>query len=188
MTDKVQKIREDVEIVVNRRLNLLNGDYFDLNKEADGFTNEIMDIINPLQEEPVSEDLEEAAKRYSDNEDPICTCEECLLKSFKAGAKWQKEQFEKERLKHCDALTAEQAQIESDFVVQHLKKNNRTPTFIDAIEYGMMLEKEQMMAKAIDGYVIEDIEEGNGDFLLSADYLPKSMNLKDRQKSKSNRN
>lgn len=58
---------------------------------------------------------------------------------FKFGAKWQYEQFEKERLKHCDELTAEQAQIESDFVVQHLKKYNRTPTFIDAIEYGKRL-------------------------------------------------
>ena len=57
MTDKVQKIREKVEIVINRRLNLLNGDYFDLIKEADGFTNEIMNIINSLQEESVSEDL-----------------------------------------------------------------------------------------------------------------------------------
>ena len=44
--------------------------------------------------------------------------------------------------------------------------------------------EEEMMAKAVDGYVIEDIEEGNGDFLLSADYLPKSMGLKDRQKVK----
>ena len=52
MTDKVQKIREEVEMVANRRLNLLNGDYFDLNKEVDGFTNEIMDIIDSLQEEP----------------------------------------------------------------------------------------------------------------------------------------
>ena len=54
-----------------------------------------------------------------------------------------REQFEKERLKHCDELTAEQAQIESDFIVQHLKKCNRTPTFIDAIEYGrrLMIEK-----------------------------------------------
>lgn len=63
---------------------------------------------------------------------------------FKFGAKWQYEQFEKERLKHCDELTAEQAQIESDFVVQHLEKYNRTPTFIDAIEYG----KKQLIDKA----------------------------------------
>lgn len=56
-----------------------------------------------------------------------------------------REQFEKERLKHCDELTAEQAQIESDFVVQHLKNFNRTPTFIDAIEYG----RKAMIEKAI---------------------------------------
>ena len=63
---------------------------------------------------------------------------------FKFGANWQYEQFEKERLKHCDELTAEQAQIESDFVVQHLKNFNRTPTFIDAIEYGRESMKEKL--------------------------------------------
>ena len=67
-----------------------------------------------------------------------------LKQAFIDGAEWQYEQFEKERLKHCDELTAEQAQIESDFVVQHLKKCNRTPTFIDAIEYG----RKQMIDKA----------------------------------------
>ena len=64
--------------------------------------------------------------------------------AFIDGAEWQYEQFEKERLKHCDELTAEQAQIESDFVVQHLEKYNKTPTFIDAIEYG----RKQMIDKA----------------------------------------
>ena len=54
--------------------------------------------------EPVSEDLEGAAKRYSDNEDPICTCEECLIKTFKAGAKWQKEQFEKDYTNLCNGI------------------------------------------------------------------------------------
>ena len=93
MTDKVQKIREEVEMVVNRRLNLLNGDYFYLNKEADGFTNEIMDIFDSLQEEPVSEDLEEAAKnhaveRYRATRDMVLA-EKCKW-SFKAGAEWQK--------------------------------------------------------------------------------------------------
>lgn len=71
---------------------------------------------------------------------------EYVEKAFKDGANWQSEQFEKERLKHCDELTAEQAQIESDFVTEHLKKNNRTPTFIDAIEYGRRL----MIDKAVE--------------------------------------
>ena len=70
-------------------------------------------------------------------------------------AKWQTEQFEKERLKHCDALTKEQAQIESDFVINHLKKNNRTPTFIDAIEYGMEYAKEQMLKDAVEAAVTD---------------------------------
>jgi hypothetical protein len=64
--------------------------------------------------------------------------------SFIAGANWQYEQFENERLKNCDELTAEQAQMESDFVVQHLEKYNSTPTYSDAIEYG----KKQVIDKA----------------------------------------
>ena len=91
-------------------------------------------------------------------------------------AKWQKEQFEKERLKHCDGLTDEQAQIESDFVTQHLKDNNRTPTFIDAIEYGMKMQKEQMVAKAIDGIARPDDDEVWCDL--------KSFNFKDGDKVK----
>ena len=84
-------------------------------------------------------DLEEAARQYRDefldkNDNDISNYD--IEDIFIAGANWQYEQFEKERLKHCDKLTAEQAQIESDFVVQHLEKYNRTPTFIDAIEYG----------------------------------------------------
>lgn len=100
-------------------------------------------------EKPVSEDFEEALakewKGYNDRgaatvdalEDN--TQELAFAKGFYRGAKWQAEQFEKERIKQCDTLTKEQAQIESDFVVNFIKKNNCTPTFIDAIEYGMKL-------------------------------------------------
>lgn len=67
-----------------------------------------------------------------------------LKQAFIDGAEWQYEQFEKERLKHCDELTAEQAQTESGFIMQHLEKYNKTPTFIDAIEYG----RKQLIDKA----------------------------------------
>jgi hypothetical protein len=100
MTDKVQKIREEVEMVVNRRLNLLNGDYFDLNKEADGFTNEIMDIFDSLQEEPVSEDLEEAANNALNNvlnTHEIVNVRSCL-EMFRFGVNWKKEQLIKEAI------------------------------------------------------------------------------------------
>lgn len=102
------------------------------------------------------EELEKASKKYRDfrescgYNDPVALNE--IEEAYYAGANWQYEQFEKERLnfeprlKHCDELTAEQAQMESDFVVQHLKNFNRTPTFIDAIEYGRRL----MIDKACD--------------------------------------
>lgn len=54
----------------------------------------------------------------------------------------------------------------------------------DGYRLGLATMKQQMMAKAVDGFVIEDIEEGNGDFLLSAEYLSKDIGLKDRQKVK----
>lgn len=98
-------------------------------------------------------ELERVAEQYANenylvDEVPI---PQVYAEAFMAGAKWQYEQFEKERLnfeprlKHCDELTAEQAQMESDFVVQHLKNFNRTPTFIDAIEYGRNIASEQAM-------------------------------------------
>ena len=100
-----QKIREEVEVVVSRRLNLLNGDYFDLNKEVSGFTNELIDVIDSLQEEHVSEDLEEAAMKYATKEyykkEPSSLPQRCigcyapLMYAFKAGAKWQKEKDQK---------------------------------------------------------------------------------------------
>ena len=60
------------------------------------------------------------------------------------------ERYEQNRLAHCDELTPEQAQVESDFVVQHLKSNKRTPTFIDAIKYGMQLKEDEWMEYAIE--------------------------------------
>lgn len=98
-------------------------------------------------QEPVSEELEEAADNcYFHNH-------AYARESFIEGANWQKEQFENNRLKHCNSITNEQAELEQGFIDQHLDKYNRMPTFLDAIEYGMNLQKEQMMAKAVDGEV-----------------------------------
>ena len=107
-------------------------------------------------EKPVSEDFEEAlAKEWKGYNDRGAKWQEekdniCYEEIFEEGAEWKADEFEKERLKQCDTLTKEQAKIESDFVVNFIKKNNSTPTFIDAIEYGMKMQKEQMMAKAAD--------------------------------------
>ena len=68
-------------------------------------------------------------------------------------ANWQKQQMEAYRIEHCKSLTNEQAELEDNFVSSHVEKNNRIPTFIDAIEYGMEYCKQQMMAKAVDATV-----------------------------------
>lgn len=52
----------------------------------------------------IGETLEEAATKYAqDKYLPVQTAQ-----SFLAGAQWQKEQFEKNRLEHCDNITEEQ--------------------------------------------------------------------------------
>ena len=106
-------------------------------------------------QEPVSEELEEAAMQYAKLKHKDAALQKIVSWDFRAGAKWQEEQFEKNRLKHCNSITNEQAELESDFIDQHLDKYQRMPTFLDAIEYGMEKMKEQMMSKAVDGKIYE---------------------------------
>ena len=93
---------------------------------------------------------------------------EAFEDGFEAGAQWQKEQdekdisdqlfvahlqgvehakkiFEKNSFEAYDKMSKEQDDLEQDFVVSHIEKHNCTPTFIDAIEFGMKKQKEQMM-------------------------------------------
>lgn len=90
--------------------------------------------IKALQEEPVSNDLEEAAYQFGncfENNFGLASM------SFIKGAQWQKEQMEKNRIAHCDNITEEQYNLETGFLDGFLDKNKRMPTFLDAIEYGM---------------------------------------------------
>lgn len=59
-------------------------------------------------------ELEKAAidysrERLSNDDYPVYNDEYEIELAFEAGVEWQREQFENERLKHCDELTAEQA-------------------------------------------------------------------------------
>lgn len=67
-----------------------------------------------------------------------------LKQAFIDGAEWQYEQFEKNRLAACDNMTKEEAEREQEFTTDFIKKNNRIPTYSDAIEYG----RKQMIEKA----------------------------------------
>lgn len=134
MTDKVQKIRNEVERLRNELIQEREKGFgSDVDDACILELQNVLTYIDSLQEEPVSKELEEASKYYALNNTPWDDCVNEMQESFKAGAKWQ---------------------------------------------------KEQMMKDAINGYVIEDVEEGEGDFLLSTEYLPKSMELKDQQKVK----
>lgn len=61
--------------------------------------------------------------------------------------------MEKHRIEHCHSITNEQAELEDNFVSSHIDKNNRMPTFLDAIEYGMSLQREQMMRDATEAFI-----------------------------------
>ena len=104
--------------------------------------------IQALQEKPVSKDLEEAANFYANTHTEWFDHEgnPHVAPAFKAGAKWQKEQFEKNRLAACDRQTEEEAEIERDFVTGIIDKEHRLPTFDDAIKYGMRLKEKEMQS------------------------------------------
>ena len=130
---------------------------------------EILNIVDTLevkevQEGPVSEEFEEASKEwlipqldksytnYGEAKMMELTHFDgyAMLDAIEFGAKWKEEQLEKNRLAACDAQTEEEAEIERNFVMSIIEKEHRQPTFDDAIKYGMRLQKEQMMAEAID--------------------------------------
>lgn len=103
------------------------------------FENSVSDDVYKAAEQDVCEVINTCSEAGIPNDHIPSWVQDAMINEFIHGAKWEAEQFEKERLKQCDTLTKEQAKIESDFVVNFLKKNNSTPTFIDAIEYGMKL-------------------------------------------------
>ena len=47
-------------------------------------------MSNPIQEEPVSEDLEDFALQYAGHHAPYDDCMQEIEAAFKAGAEWQK--------------------------------------------------------------------------------------------------
>lgn len=102
MADKVQKIREEVQKIA-RSINPYIPDEEGKNSEYEAgrfaMVTQIMQIIDSMQEEPVSEDLEEAAKHYLYSNilyDDVYvgnpTDKDCI-EMFKAGANWQKQQM-----------------------------------------------------------------------------------------------
>ena len=124
----------------------------------------IVDFIDSMQEKPVSEDLEEASKKWLRPQLDKSYAAYGLLRQMELthfdgyamldaiefGAKWKEEQFKKNLLDVCKKQTEEEAEIERDFIEGIIENEHRLPTFDDAIKYGMRLQKEQIMKDAID--------------------------------------
>ena len=106
MTDKVQKIREEVERL---KSNLVHGACasqiaMETRCKEEAY-DEVISLLDSLQEEPVSEDLEKAAWSYTNNIDNIGgSVGEQTRNAFKAGTRWQKKQMVKMLLKHFEPL------------------------------------------------------------------------------------
>ena len=121
-------------------------------------------------QEPVSEGLEEASKEwlrqqldksyanYGEAKMMELTRFDgyAMLDAIEFGAQWKEQQFEKNRLAHCDAQTEEEAEREQDFVMGIIEKEHRLPTFDDAIKYGMKLQEKQMIKDAYERKVKVD--------------------------------
>ena len=110
-----------------------------------------LEVVKEVQEEPVSEDLIGATNNYCVNARKgyprvMDETDRYICNAFKAGANWQKEQFEKNRLEHCDAQTEKEAEIEQSFVMGIIENEHRCPTFDDAIKYGMRLKEKEMQS------------------------------------------
>lgn len=163
MTDKVQKIREKVVEIINSTNPFIpdedgkNSDYEAGKLDA---ATRILQIMDSL-EEPVSEDLENAAKRYTTEGDEIsglCVIDEEVV-AFKAGAKWQKEKDFQYLKKECEKTGSF---CDNDIAIEAAKRH---PYYYASemegcanigFKEGAMWQKEQMMTNAIEVTVYID--------------------------------
>ena len=109
MTNKVQKVREKVEKLKSQLLRGACSSQIAIETRCkEEAYNEVLGILDFMQEEPISEDLEKAASRYAKKEynhkipatlpDRCRGCYAPLMYAFKAGANWQKQQIMKNSL------------------------------------------------------------------------------------------
>ncbi len=108
------------------------------------FKKPVNDDANKAAEQDVCEVINTCSEASIPNDNIPSWVQDAMINEFTQDAKWKTEQFEKEKLKQCNTLTKEQARIEQDFVMNFIRKHNYAPTFLDAIEHGMKMQKEQM--------------------------------------------
>ena len=95
MVDKIQKIREWVKARLDENASKKSLHQFYGMMEEDA---RFLDFIDSLQEEPVSEDLNTAAKEYANNITKKIGYRLQLRRAVCFGANWQKEKMMKEAI------------------------------------------------------------------------------------------
>lgn len=125
----------------------VDGDFYssDKDKNLDEIAQDYVDGVKQYNQEPTW-DLMQTAVCY--------------------GYHLSEEQFEKNRLANCDAVSKEECDRETDFAMEIIEKEHRQPTFNDAINYGMRLQK-QKEQKPIK---MEVYEVGKGTTVCGQDY------------------
>ncbi len=104
MIDKVQKIREEVERLKSQLLRGACSSQITMGISCkEEAYDEVLTILDSLQKEPISEDLEEAATLYAKEEyrrnnpatlpDRCIGCYEPIMYAFRNGANWREEQM-----------------------------------------------------------------------------------------------
>ena len=138
----------------------------DWHEAARAVTSDLGTLERKLEEKISSlpSNLDEAAREYlrEYNESEFGNggddWDDDIFITFKAGAEWQIEQFEKNRLAACDAQTKEEYDMETAFVDKIIKEQHRTPTFSDAIKHGIEWMAGQGVTKdAVIGMETKDI-------------------------------
>ncbi len=183
MTDK-EKIKAEIERIMAEEM--ANFEEQVKNGESDMSTAPVvytrlqmlLSFIDSMQkEEPVNDDLDKAAEQYTDMQLSIIDselsktsyarhtkmgirvfCGSDIEEAIDAGALWKEQPIENNRLADCDNMTEEQAEIEQDFVLSVIEGRNSYPTYYDAIEYGMKLQRQQMLNDAVSGTVEESFQ------------------------------
>jgi len=144
MTDKVQKMREELA-------RLKEETSIGLSEHENGVEQGRMEIINTLsifldslQEEPVSEDLEEASRNYADNEEYGNDVYFAIEAAFKAGAEWQKEKDAiLPHIRHRDTLDEFAYQCAYDLSNDWAKEAPEWKDVKTACKLGAQWQKEQ---------------------------------------------
>lgn len=90
MIVKIELIKAEIERRKSLADKQINNLYFLARSDAYA---ELLNFINYLEEELVSEDLEDASKRYALNNTPWDDCADEIQEAFKEGAQWKKEKF-----------------------------------------------------------------------------------------------